>query len=143
MSASSRKAPKPPYWTAGPCICRLCGEPIVGRGPKVRWHIRCLEEYRPIASPGEVRQIAHAASGGRCALCGASHDLEAPTWEADHREPLWRADGDIRFWLRGNLQVLCLHPCHADKTAKDAAEWRARRAEKSARGVQPVAPPAG
>lgn len=127
----SRKAPRPPYWDAGPCVCRLCGDRVTRRGRSARWHLECLEEYRPVASPNDARSVAHEVSGGRCAHCGAQHDLGAATWEADHREPVWRSGGDIRFWLRSNLQVLCREPCHATKTAKDAEEYRAHQGVRS------------
>ncbi len=127
----SRRPPKPPFWTAGPCVCRLCGERVAGRGQKARWHLHCLSEYAPVVSPRSVRGIAHEASEGRCGQCGKHHDLDARTWEADHRKPLWRANGDIKYWLRQNLQVLCVEPCHAAKSAKDAAEYRVSQRGRS------------
>lgn len=129
-----RRPPRPPFDDARDGLCRLCGGIVLGRGSKARWHLECLREYEPVSEPAQLRRAAYLASGGRCAQCGVGHEAAAATWEADHREPLWRADGDIRFWLRSNLQVLCKHPCHDTKTRKDAADYRAARSRMKRTG---------
>lgn len=50
-----------------------------------------------------------------CAGCGRTCDYDS--WHMDHVIPLWKGGDD----LESNMQVLCL-PCHADKTAKEAAD---------------------
>lgn len=55
--------------------------------------------------------------------------------EVDHVIPLWkvatleprRVDHPLRYWMPGNLQLLCA-PCHRAKTKAEAAERAALRA---------------
>jgi 5-methylcytosine-specific restriction enzyme A len=65
--------------------------------------------------------------------------LHDPGWAADHIIPLWSVDRSapdaFRFWTMANLQTLCL-PCHAAKTAREAADRAAIR-----RGAARAKPP--
>ena len=54
-------------------------------------------------------------------------------FELDHIVPLWRVammpsprNRALRYWLAGNLQLLCV-PCHRVKTKREAAERGYRR----------------
>lgn len=55
--------------------------------------------------------------GGRCALCTrALGPKNKPHF--DHDKPVW-ADGENR---ESNLRAICIEPCHADKTAREAGQ---------------------
>jgi diadenosine tetraphosphate (Ap4A) HIT family hydrolase len=70
---------------------------------------------------GSVRYEAPKRSGGRCELCGASH--EARPLHVDHIRP--RAKGGNNDL--GNLQVLC-ETCNTQKRDRDDTDFRAVRA---------------
>jgi 5-methylcytosine-specific restriction endonuclease McrA len=63
----------------------------------------------------------------RCALCA---QLLEPPWHIDHATPLSCGGTNDR----ANLQALCV-PCHATKTAGEAAARPARRALKRRPGA--------
>lgn len=69
-----------------------------------------------------LRAHLAAVDGPTCRLC------PEPGTQVDHVRPLWSLSGaervELRWWLPFNLQLLC-RPCHAAKTAREAAE-RAR-----------------
>lgn len=82
-------------------------------------------EIRTLSTPSEKRTKGRKRQDMRlrvwtkamafCAGCGRTCDYDS--WHMDHVIPLWKGGDD----LESNMQVLCL-PCHADKTAKEAAE---------------------
>ncbi|WP_054910471.1 HNH endonuclease [Pseudomonas sp. NBRC 111135] len=83
------------------------------------------KEYRSLPTPSEKRTTGRKRQEMRlrvwtkamafCAGCGRTCDYNS--WNMDHIIPLWKGGDD----LESNMQVLCI-PCHADKTAKEAAE---------------------
>ncbi|SDK67682.1 5-methylcytosine-specific restriction enzyme A [Pseudomonas delhiensis] len=82
-------------------------------------------EVRSLPTPSEKRTTGRKRQEMRlrvwtkamafCAGCGRTCDYDS--WHMDHVIPLWKGGDD----LESNMQVLCI-PCHADKTAKEAAE---------------------
>ncbi|MFV3415638.1 HNH endonuclease [Pseudomonas sp. NY15436] len=82
-------------------------------------------ELRSLPTPSEKRTTGRKRQEMRlrvwtkamafCAGCGRTCDYDS--WHMDHVIPLWKGGDD----LESNMQVLCI-PCHADKTAKEAAE---------------------
>lgn len=80
------------------------------------WDYR-LRETEPV--PDSLRYQALLASGGRCALCGATKD-EVPL-EVDHIIPRSRGGKNEL----SNLQVLCSR-CNRAKGNKDATDFRDR-----------------
>ena len=66
--------------------------------------------------PPRVRLRVFEAYEGKCPKCGRR--LEPNRWECDHIEALING-GEHR---EGNLQPLCLYPCHSTKTGEDIKE---------------------
>ena len=130
-----RKPPKPAaYSTAKPGNCRYCGKPILDKEGKPRkrasWHEDCVEEYKAIYWPGHTRRIVWHRDRVQCAKCPTKAKTKGGDWHVDHITPLIEAKGNIEFWKLPNLQTLC-HPCHKEKTAREATERAARRKAKS------------
>ncbi len=67
--------------------------------------------------PGSLRYEVLKRAGGRCELCGVSHDEVA--LDVDHIVP--RAKGGANDW--SNLQVLC-RTCNAQKSDRDDTDFR-------------------
>jgi diadenosine tetraphosphate (Ap4A) HIT family hydrolase/5-methylcytosine-specific restriction endonuclease McrA len=82
------------------------------------WANRMLE-FDPV--PDVLRYQALAASGGRCALCGATKD-ESPL-HVDHILPRSRHGKNVL----ANLQVLCAE-CNSSKGNKDVTDFRVAEA---------------
>ena len=107
---------------------------------------RCGLEYRQCFSASNFFDQVADRDGERCASCGAApetwwngglavtHRGEAFTvverrslLVVDHKIPLWKVvhlPALERRWyfLPGTMQLLCADPCHARKTADEAAE---------------------
>lgn len=125
------------------------------------WHPACVVEYRVSRFQGDARRALEERDKGQCAQCGSTpetrpgrwargqtvydyapdglHPYQRISWEpvgwvADHITPLWSVDNrkpdNFWAWTLANLQTLC-GPCHAAKTAREAAERAAiRRANR-------------
>lgn len=134
---SHRDPPDPPHWDSEPGICRWCGCCIVGPTGKpmyrLRWHEKCLAEYKVIFWPQETRYQLWSLGGGACEVCGCLLAWSDIMWsrttpggwreryqvipkpEAHHIIPLHRYPHDrsdpYRAWRMPNLMLLC-HDCH-------------------------------
>jgi 5-methylcytosine-specific restriction protein A len=79
----------------------------------VEWIGRTDDE----AIPPRVKVRVFGRAGGRCAQCGRQiAGSIRPTY--DHIIPLIVGGGN----RESNLQLLCVSPCHAEKTRADVAE---------------------
>ena len=95
-------------------ICEQKMQEFLGKKGLSLWDYR-LGETEPI--PDSLRYQALKASGGRCALCGATKN-EAPL-EIDHIIPRSRGGKNEL----ANLQVLC-SKCNRAKSNKDRTDFR-------------------
>ncbi len=133
-----------------PKICRLCGrDGLPSR--RYSWHPRCADTIQAALFQGSATRWCLRRQRGVCASCpkvlavlkdgGGSYgpywDILPRAVEIDHVVPLWRvatfeaSRQTIRWWLPGNLQVLCV-PCYRAKTKREAAERAELRAPQIA-----------
>lgn len=128
--------------------CKFCGDPITGDDGNVNrrasWHPKCATTWAIMNNPSAARAYVFLRDRGVCAGCGlccypgddwqekqtvsriknaayafhAGDGLDLGNWELDHIHPLFKADGDPRYWMLGNLRTLCVS-CHKEKTAID------------------------
>lgn len=130
-----RAPPKPVHWRAPRGQCRFCGGAITkptGEVDKRRnWHQRCADIWKLMNDPACMRAHVARRDGGRCAMCGTV----SAAWEADHRKPLHRAQGDLTCWLPSNVQTLCTS-CHGHKSRQEMVRLRSERA-----GLPPATAP--
>lgn len=131
----------PPRFRSGPYpfnqkgCCHWCGGPVVS--PRRTWCSEaCVTEWTVRTSGAAVRAAVYERDHGICTECGIDTTAEKRTryeasgrtwhdhwgiradWDADHIVAVWRGGG-----LAGldGYQTLC-RPCHAAKTAREAAE---------------------
>ncbi len=111
-----------------------------------RWHPACVEEYEA-SDPREARRRVRLRDRGICRACGLDTRRLAremrgrgrarrlrergfhprrSLWELDHIVPLIEGGSHEA----DNLQTLCV-PCHRAKTASEARQRAARRADES------------
>jgi hypothetical protein len=107
-------------------ICKWCGKNIY-RAPDVInkrafWHKSCLFEYKMIFWPNFTRTRVYMRDKGLCANCGKTKKK----WHVDHILPLIDSQGDMKFWLLENLQILCVK-CHKIKTKIESKERALKR----------------
>lgn len=130
---------KEPHPYAPKGHCKWCGKAIM-RPDGVRLNLRktrhdeCLTQYLVRIQPASMRAFVFARDGGRCAECGFVHGADGQ-WEADHTLQLALADGDPDRWAPENVRILCVDPCHKNKTREDAAERAAHRQARKAEGT--------
>ena len=61
---------------------------------------------------------------------GANHiSFRRELWDSDHIEPVWKSQGELRFFSLDNQQLLCV-PCHACKTREDVKAYKESRSRK-------------
>lgn len=120
-----RKCPDAPYRHLPFGNCALCGKLIPKKDGMVnrhrRWHTKCKELYYAASMPQFAYVWLKAHRGHTCAVCGreASRPGNRRTGlEVDHIIPLKLVPRKLRYWMPGNLQLLC-HECHAAKTTQD------------------------
>ena len=139
-----RVPPKPlHYYDNKKGYCRMCGRVIKTSEGKIsirsRWHHQCVAQYNIIYNPSEARKALWKRDRGECVECGdvmpkksREKDLK---WHVDHIRPLYEQKGlkfdqlDLSYWEEDNLQTLC-QPCHAVKSAEEAASRAEARKEK-------------
>ena len=131
-----RKPPKPPFYdTYIYGQCRYCGGEILDkkgqRSKRAYWHPACVEEYKLIHFPADIRRAVYKRDKGKCASCGTTNKYLRGAWDMDHIKPLVESQGDLSYWKLPNLQTLC-KPCHITKTSAEAtARAAARKALKN------------
>jgi len=114
----------------GQYVCPVCG---VDAGLKRGWwHKECADTWN--LATGPRRQLIELKKqGNRCRAC----DAEGGMLYVDHVKPLWSLTAEerkeLRWWLPGNLQLLC-GPCHAVKTRREAGDRAARRRARKTDG---------
>jgi 5-methylcytosine-specific restriction endonuclease McrA len=118
---SHRKPPRPPFWTtAQGGECKFCGEPVLKEdgtpNRRLRWHRACSRVWRFANDRFYARQVVRARDKGLCVECGKQ--CAEDEWEADHDKPLILAEGDLAFFLPGNVVTRCI-PCHRRKSAAE------------------------
>jgi hypothetical protein len=131
-------------------ICQLCGKGDLEKFRR-RWHNRCFAIGSVAIFPAYAFAWLRRRQRGRCAGCDIEFAPNREPWngrnsvdppiarmfestrsmtervELDHIVPLWKVAKmplerqTIRWWLAGNLQLLCV-PCHRAKTALEAKE---------------------
>lgn len=142
----------PPRFRSGPYPfnqkghCHWCGGPVTAPRRRTWCSDECVQEWTIRTSPAAVRYAVWKRDHGICAECGTDHSIERTTaygdtytvglegpWDADHILPVWKGGG-----LAGldGYQTLCRTPCHAAKTARDAAERAAMRRPVEAASAQ-------
>jgi 5-methylcytosine-specific restriction endonuclease McrA len=130
-----RIPPKPDYFnTVLPGTCRWCNTGIsltpTGRESKAKWHADCLTEYLLVTRPSNSRRAVWRRDSGLCNTCGAVCSKKGENkWQMDHIIPLINANGELKYWMLGNLQTLC-NSCHNVKTALEAGDRARKRKEK-------------
>jgi hypothetical protein len=129
----TRKPPRPSTWNSPKGTCRFCGEAIIENGKqnlRKNWHKECVGIWLVMSDPREARRHVWKRESGICQGCEKDlHDSVNETstvlwqyhqtWEADHHQPLWEAEGDLSFWHPDNLRLLC-SDCHLVKTKEEA-----------------------
>ncbi len=130
----------------GDRVCRLCARTGLPNN-RFSWHPRCARLINAIWSPyasalwclrrqrglcpcgkvlGELQEV-HVYDGRDCETGTFRWMPLARAYEIDHVVPLWQVAmmpeerRTIRWWLPGNLQVVCV-PCHRAKTKLEARE---------------------
>lgn len=121
--AKRRKRPALPR--PAPGVCVLCGTPLTGR--QRAWCSKgCADVWMGASTPAIARTHLLALHGARCWTCGTTDGR----LDVDHVRPLWSLTDtearEPRWWLPGNLQLLC-GPCHKTKTAEEAKQRAALR----------------
>jgi len=92
----------------------------------------CVTHYQLRADPQKMRQHVFFRDNGKCAACGTIHPYLDGEWEADHVRALMVAFGDPAFWEPDNVVILCISPCHKEKSARDLREFRRKYRRKVA-----------
>lgn len=140
-----RVAPKALFRGGRPGVCRSCHKPT---GSRKQWHPECVNLFRALRNPEELRKLVMLRDNGVCGACGlncwnvewlmkhwAKHKVRALRklvgrfyFEANVHEgrvTFWDAD-HIRPVSEGgglsallNIKTLCLW-CHKRKTYGDA-----------------------
>lgn len=127
-----RKVPMPEWLGKG--FCKWCnGKMTAADKPRWLWHAECSRQYMLATDLWTQLRYLIARDGRECAKPGCTR----PGGEVDHRRPLWSVrhlPAMIRrvFYGPANLWLLCCQ-CHAEKTAREAAERATQRraAEKA------------
>lgn len=108
--------------------CRWCSLPILtkdGKPNKRRlWHPECSAIYLVATQPRFLRRALRKRDKKICAMCGKKCSQKVK-WQADHIEPLWKSNGELRYFLLENTQTLCLEH-HLEKSKVDFAEYLKR-----------------
>ena len=155
-SAWHRSPPLPfhSFRHLGPGYCRVCGQPVFGKGfyraksgppSKQRtWHDACLSAYMLWTKPNDYAAILILRQGQRCTITGDPIMLPYPRGvEVDHDVPLFRAARQhreepwfelLRFWGFGNLRAVS-RAGHLQKCAAEARERAGRRSSGAEQGV--------
>ncbi len=138
---SSVRRPPLPHWNCTYGTCRWCGQTVfkkdgVTPNPRALWHKPCVEVYKLATRSATQRQRLWRRDKGKCAKCGIVHDRHG-AWASDHTVPLFSVDRSlpwsevIFFWSMGNLQTLCMSPCHDDKSRSEMRAYHANRKSAS------------
>lgn len=117
-------------------LCHWCGLWIKDEAGKVRTGQKfcgpvCHTHYSLRADPQKMRQHVFFRDGGKCAACGTVHPYLDGEWEADHVRPLMIAFADPAAWDPDNVVILCIRPCHLEKSASDRRKYRAKFRRKA------------
>lgn len=119
-------------------MCRWCGLLIRREDGEIIDRTRtfcgpeCVTHYQLRADPSRMRQHVFFRDNGKCAACGFVHLYLDGDWEADHVLPLMVAWGNPDYWSPDNVVVLCIKPCHSEKSARDLREYRRKFRRKVA-----------
>lgn len=146
-----RLPPKPWEQPGHPGGCSLCSSPIPKARRRTWCSQECVDLWHLATFPAAATAQLLELQGQRCWKCGETREatplepweyeprpwlpdprprygppgLRPVTLELDHVRPLWSLTDlerqELRWWLPGNLQLLC-GPCHAAKTRLEAGQ---------------------
>lgn len=127
LKLSFRKPPKPISWNIEKGNCRFCGGPILKldgtKNTRRHWHPMCVVEWAIMNRPRDARAYVWEHFKGTCQHCMKASWAYGETWEVDHKEPLFLAAGNLSYWAKENLQLLC-SACHKIKSKADMQVFR-------------------
>lgn len=130
-TGNHRQAPRPTSWNCSRGYCRFCGEPIIEDGKqnnRKHWHQSCADTWRRMNNPSESKKIVFHRERGKCQGENCKYSsLDIKDFDLDHIKPLIESNGDMTYWMLGNLQLLCKR-CHKTKTAIDMERLKQARA---------------
>lgn len=98
----------------------------------------CVTHFQLRADPQKMRQHIFFRDQGKCAACGFEHPYLDGEWEADHIKPLMMAFASPDFWEPDNVALLCITPCHKEKSARDLRQFQRKLRRKVSRILREI-----
>jgi 5-methylcytosine-specific restriction endonuclease McrA len=90
---------------------------------------QCAEELELRTNGRLMRRFIFERDLGCCAECGRRWPTLDSEFHIDHERPLFLAADDWTCWDPENQRILCIDPCHKNKTAEERTLMKpARRA---------------